>query len=284
MSDNALGSFIRARRDATPPAAVGLPAGERRRAPGLRRSELAVLADISVDYLVRLEQGRDRHPSQAVIGALSDALHLSVAERMHLRQLSKFGTGAACSRAPEPTTVVRPPVLAVIDQLEPGIALVLNRIGDILAHTSTFAKLAAPLGVLDSERPNLFAYTLTDERATTAFPDWAHVAEQTIAQLRGGLGHADPYVQAFIDDLARTVGAHFTDRLAAAAGRAPDSAGVTRWLHPQVGELRLAHERLELAPGDQQTITVLVPDDDASTDAVNRLRGARSGALRAVSS
>src|SRR6266705_442153 len=79
-----LGDFLRARRDATDPAAVGLSAGQRRRAPGLRRSELAALAGISVEYLVRIEQGRDRNPSVSVINALAEALRLDASERGHL--------------------------------------------------------------------------------------------------------------------------------------------------------------------------------------------------------
>jgi len=80
-----LGDFPRARRDSTSPDVAGLPAGPRRRAPGLRRSELAALAGISVEYLVRIEQGRDRNPSAAVVNALAGALRLDAAEREHLR-------------------------------------------------------------------------------------------------------------------------------------------------------------------------------------------------------
>jgi transcriptional regulator with XRE-family HTH domain len=98
-----LGDFLRARRDSTGPGAVGLPAGARRRAPGLRRSELAALAGISVEYLVRIEQGRDRNPSVAVVNALASALCLDAAEREHLRQLTKI-TGGKCSRRTAPPT------------------------------------------------------------------------------------------------------------------------------------------------------------------------------------
>ncbi|WP_246097792.1 helix-turn-helix domain-containing protein [Rhodococcus spelaei] len=73
MSDNELGLFLRTRREAVTPAEVGLPSGPRRRTPGLRRSELATLAGVSVEYLTRLEQGRDRHPSPPVLSALAEA-------------------------------------------------------------------------------------------------------------------------------------------------------------------------------------------------------------------
>jgi transcriptional regulator with XRE-family HTH domain len=69
MSDNELGAFLRTRREAIHPAEVGLPKSARRRTPGLRRAELATLAGVSVEYLTRLEQGRDRHPSAQVLVA-----------------------------------------------------------------------------------------------------------------------------------------------------------------------------------------------------------------------
>lgn len=97
-----LGRFIRARREAITPAHVGLPAGGRWRTPGLRRVELAELAGISVDYLIRLERGRDRHPSGQVLGALADALHLGPEERAHLHRLVKAGT--VCPQAPATAT------------------------------------------------------------------------------------------------------------------------------------------------------------------------------------
>jgi transcriptional regulator with XRE-family HTH domain len=76
IDDIELGAFLRSRREATSPADVGLPIGPRRRTPGLRRAELATLAGISVDYLVRLEQGRDTNPSAQVVAALASALRL----------------------------------------------------------------------------------------------------------------------------------------------------------------------------------------------------------------
>ncbi|MBI0384744.1 helix-turn-helix transcriptional regulator, partial [Streptomyces albiflaviniger] len=89
MSDNELGLFLRSRREAVAPADVGLPTGPRRRTPGLRRAELATLAGVSVEYVTRLEQGRDRRPSAPVLSALADALRLTASERVHLHRLSK---------------------------------------------------------------------------------------------------------------------------------------------------------------------------------------------------
>src|SRR5690349_903696 len=89
VSDNELGLFLRVHREAVTPADAGLPTGPRRRAPGLRRSEVAALAGVSVEYVTRLEQGRDRRPSPQVLSALADALRLTAGERAHLHRLTK---------------------------------------------------------------------------------------------------------------------------------------------------------------------------------------------------
>jgi transcriptional regulator with XRE-family HTH domain len=98
LKHNDLGGFLRARREALHPADVGLPGGGRRRTPGLRRVEVAQLANVSVEYYERLEQSRNAHPSQPMLAALARALRLSVDERDHLYRLAGYSpplTGAA---------------------------------------------------------------------------------------------------------------------------------------------------------------------------------------------
>src|SRR5919109_1926173 len=108
-----LGDFIRAKRDSIQPESLGLPERGRRRSPGLRRLDLAARAGISVEYLTRIEQGRDRNPSVAVVNALANALSLDASERNHLRYLAKI-TGGECAAHPQPAPPrrrVRPSVL-----------------------------------------------------------------------------------------------------------------------------------------------------------------------------
>ncbi|MEU6404224.1 helix-turn-helix transcriptional regulator [Streptomyces sp. NPDC046985] len=113
---NGLGVMIRTWRDRLPPSAAGLPAARGRRAAGLRREELADLAGVSVDYIVRLEQGRATTPSASVVASLARALHLSSAERDHLYRLAQLV----------------PPVDGTInDHLPPGVQRVLARLGDV---------------------------------------------------------------------------------------------------------------------------------------------------------
>ncbi|CAN5779939.1 hypothetical protein BH23ACT8_BH23ACT8_07940 [soil metagenome] len=117
MSDNELGAFLRTRREAITPAEVGLPKSARRRTPGLRRAELATLAGVSVEYLTRLEQGRDRHPSAQVLVALADALRLSPDEGILPRRAAKAAAGDICPGAEPPARSVRPTVRALLDRL-----------------------------------------------------------------------------------------------------------------------------------------------------------------------
>ncbi len=277
-SDNDLGAYLRARREAVAPADVGLPAGTRRRTPGLRRSELATLAGISVEYLTRLEQGRDRHPSAQVLGALADTLGLSVDERFHLRMLTKVTTGNICPAA-APATSVRPTVAALLERLEPTPAIVVNRLHDVLAHTGGYASLIGPVGLFDGERPNLARFVFTDARARHAYPDWERVADDLAATLKLPTYKGDAAVAELTEVLTILAGAAFTERLTAATGPARRS-GVDRLVHPEAGELRLSYEILEL-PDDQRMI-VYLPADDATSTALSGLAGRRPGALRAV--
>ncbi|KAA9381518.1 helix-turn-helix transcriptional regulator [Microbispora cellulosiformans] len=285
MSDTTLGEFLRARREAVTPADVGLPGGGRRRTPGLRRSEVAALAGVSVEYLTRLEQGRDRHPSMPVLAALADALRLSADERLRLLNHYKAADGAGrlvgmCQGPPAQS--VRPTVRALLDRLEPAPALVVNRLGDVLAHTDGFERLTGPIGLLDHGRANLLRYLFADPRARAAYPEWERVADERIAVLGLGLRRGDPHVGHLVDELTLAVGAPFTDRLTAPPGPAMRT-GVERLAHPQEGELRLAYETLGLSDDDSQLLIAYLPADDATAARLDRLTGRHPGALRAVS-
>lgn len=276
-----LGDFIRSKRDSIQPETLGLPDRGRRRSPGLRRTDLAARAGISVEYLTRIEQGRDRNPSVAVVHALADALSLSPSERTHLRYLTKI-TGGECTAhtcPASPPRQVRDAVRQTLRLLEPGIAVVTNRLGDLLAHTPAYASVTHDSGLLDTEAPNLTRYVFTDPRARAFFADWDDIADE----------------QAFDLWLAPTAESSewFTAQLAPLAG--PDLArrlnrhvvpqrGVLRLNHPTGRELRLLRETLEL-PEDEQQLTVLLPADDETAAAVEQLRHRHGhhGALRAIS-
>lgn len=275
-----LGNFIRAKRDRTRPEDLGLPAHERRRAPGLRRSELATRAGISVEYLTRIEQGRDRNPSVSIVNALADALHLDAAERTHLGYLAKI-TGGACAgrqRPAPPDRTVRPAVRQVLDLIEPGVAFVTNRLGDLLAHTAGFATVMRATGLLDVEEPNLTRYVFTHPQARTTFVDWEQIADEQVFNL--WLGPSTETFEWFTADFATVAGTEFTRRL---HHHVPPARVPLRMHHPHANRLQWDRETLELPPADAQQLIVLLPADDATTAAVDHLRHrSHRATLRAV--
>jgi transcriptional regulator with XRE-family HTH domain len=274
-----LGDFVRAKRDTIRPESIGLPERDRARAPGLRRSDLAARAGISVEYLTRIEQGRDRNPSGSILNALADGLSLDAGERAHLRYLAKI-TGGACSAHPQPVPPprdVRPAAVDTLRLLEPGVAMITNRVGDVLAHTTGFELLMRGVGLLDADEPNLTRYVFTDPRARDLFPDWHQVADEQAFDL--WLGPSAETSEWFRTELAPVAGPEFTRRIAI---HIPPPRVPLRLLHPIAGELRWERESLELRDTDAQQIVVFLPADDSTARAMERLRSQSHGALRAV--
>ncbi|MFG3302800.1 helix-turn-helix domain-containing protein [Micromonospora chersina] len=274
-----LGDFVRAKRDSLQPESFGLPDRGRRRSPGLTRAEVASRSGISVEYLTRIEQGRDRNPSHSVLHALADGLSLDAGERHHLRYLAKI-TGGGCPghRPPAPPNrEVRPTVRETLRLLEPGVAFVTNRLGDVLAYTGGFELVMSGVGLLDADVPNLTRYVFTDPRARTHFPDWDQVADEQAFDL--WLGPSAEASEWFRVQLAPVAGPEFTRRL---QRHLPPPQVPLRLDHPAVGELRWHREKLELPSTDAQELVVLLPADEATARAVERLRHRRHGTLRAV--
>lgn len=274
-----LGDFIRAKRDSIQPESFGLPDRGRRRSPGLRRSDLATRAGISVEYLTRIEQGRDRNPSAAVVNALADALSLDAAERNYLRHLVRI-TGGGCpghERMAPPNRHVRPTVLQTLQLLEPGIAFVTNRLGDVLAYTREFELLMRGTGLLESGTPNLTRYVFTNPYARTFFPDWDQVADERAFEL--WLGPSAETSEWFRAELAPLAGPEFTRRL---NRHLPPPHVPLRLNHPIGHELRWQREKLELPKTDAQELVVLLPADDATARAMERLRRQPDRNLRAL--
>jgi transcriptional regulator with XRE-family HTH domain len=272
-----LGDFLRGRRDATGPDSVGLPAGARRRAPGLRRSELAALAGMSVEYLVRIEQGRDRNPSPAVVNALADALRLAPTEREHLRHLTKITGGICVGARAQPAREVRSGVRRLLAGFEPGIAVITNRLGDLLAYTRGFEAIARQAGLLDGDQPNLTRFAFTDPRAREVFPDWDRVADEQVFTM--SCSPADDESTALRADLTAHAGEEFTSRF---NRHQPPTRGPLRWTLPTIGEMRWDREILELPPADAQQLTVLIPADRSTEEALTRLLRAGAARLRVV--
>lgn len=267
-----LGDFIRAKRDATLPSDLGLPDNGRRRAPGLRRTELAARAEISVEYLTRIEQGRDRHPTLGVLNAIADGLSLNVEERRHLTYLAKIAGGACISQrrhTPQPLRQqARPAAVQTLRLLDPdGVAMVSNKLGDVLAHTSAFQQLMQHTGLLDSEEPNLTRYVFTDSRAKSFLGNWEQIADVQAFDL----WHA-PTVTAsqwLRSEIAPQGGSDFTARTSQKLPPAQEP-----WQIVQTdGSLTQWHrELLELPAEPEQQIVMWIPIDAPSVPAARTRR------------
>src|SRR3954452_14520173 len=147
LMDDELAACLRTWRDRLSPADVGLPAGGRRRAPGLRREELAQLAGLSVDYLARLEQGRASHPSPSVLGALARALRLTREERAHLFRVA----GHAEPGAGQIDRHITPGVQRILDRLADVPVMVVDAGWEVVALNPLAAALVGDL----SDEPNI---------------------------------------------------------------------------------------------------------------------------------
>lgn len=200
----ALAEFLRTRRARLTPAAVGLPVGVRRRTPGLRREEVAQLANIGTAWYTALEQGRAIRPSAGVLESLAAALRLTPDERRHLFLLAGQSLPLPVQPSPDEEETVSQVVRRVVDALDPIPAYVLGRRWDTLywnraaAVVWTFADAPPP-------HPRNFVWRLfVDPTARRA--GWAEVAQTTLAQFRAesALYPDDSRFAALIDDLRRT--------------------------------------------------------------------------------
>jgi transcriptional regulator with XRE-family HTH domain len=255
--DNTLGDFLRTRRAAIQPEEVGLPPYGRRRVPGLRREEVAQLAGVSVDYYVRLEQGRGPNVSDAVLDAVARVLRLDPTERAHLRTLARPPGGAAVAPAAAPAKGVRPGVRRLLDAMADCPAMVIDHRMDVLACNA----LADALHGLTAHplRRSMPRLVFLDPAASDLFPEWAAVAAETVAHLRLGAGRHpdDPHLTALVGELSVKSPAF---RALWADHRVREkSYGVKRIHHPVAGALDLAYETLALPSDPDQVLVVYTP-------------------------
>lgn len=231
---NALGNYLRTRREQLRPGDVGLVPGARRRVPGLRREEVATLAGISSAYYLRLEQGRDAHPSGQVVEALSQALRLDRKATEYLQQLAS-STG---SRAPQSTVqTVTQRLRQLIDQI-PFPVMVCNRYLDVLA-ANAYARALTP-GATPGR--NRMCSVFLDPAARERFVNWDELTDIAVCEFRETAGDLnDPRVRALLDELS--AGSERFRELWA-RGDVGHSTGIVHSRHPEVGDLFLHRTRL----------------------------------------
>ncbi|MEA2972518.1 MAG: hypothetical protein QOG82_976 [Actinomycetota bacterium] len=264
-----MAEFLRARREQLQPADVGLPDSGRRRTPGLRREEVATLAGVSIDYLIRLEQGRDTRPSASVIAALAEALRLDDDERRQFSMLALVGQTSELCPGPRPLArEVATTVTALLDRLSPTPAFVVGPSNDVLAWNDAWEDLVRPLGMLEGAVPNLARHVFLHPGGRTAYPEWQAAADEQVSRLRGASGRwgDDPSFAALMDEL-RTA-PDFVDRWSD-FGTVEKRRGTKRVAHPDLGPLRFNYEVLLLPDDDtEQRLVTWLPADNATAVAL----------------
>ncbi|NKZ00537.1 helix-turn-helix transcriptional regulator [Nocardiopsis alborubida] len=250
--------FLISRRAKVSPEQVGLPAGENRRVEGLRRSEVAVLAGVSVEYYTRLERGAISGASPGVLDSLARALRLDDAERAHLFDLAHAASPVA--RPPKRRSTKgwtpHPSLQWTLDAVTAGPAFVRNGRMDLLAVNTLARAFHKDVYDMPGQPPNIARFTFLDERAHAFYPDWEMFAEVTVSILRTEAAR-DPHNKEFhdlvgelctrSDEFRRRWGAHNVRH---------HGTGFKTFRHPVVGEMTLAYEGLEMAAEHGLTLTV----------------------------
>jgi transcriptional regulator with XRE-family HTH domain len=260
---NHLGDYLRARRARVTPAEAGLVPGPRRRLAGLRRDELAMLAGISSEYLQRLEQGRDRHPSVEVLDSIARVLRMDAEATAHLHQLAR--SASRPHRAPREH--VSAAVAELIDEFSMP-AVVVNRYRDVLAANPIASALSPGYEV----GQNIPRWLFADPTSKQLFPDWDDAAAVTVRLLREGSADdpGDLRLLALISELS-SASQRFKQLWEHADVGAPE--GIGHFRHPEVGDLYLTHTQLHLAQAPGQDIfTWHAPPNSASAHALDQLR------------
>jgi transcriptional regulator with XRE-family HTH domain len=268
QADDGIGSYIQAWRHRLQPADAGLPAGSSRRTRGLRREELAMLASISVDYLVRLEQGRATSPSTQVLAALSRALRLTTQEREHLYAIA----GQAPPRRTAMTSHVPPSVQRLADRLGDLPVAVYDPAWTIITWNAAWAGLMGDPSALAGRDRNLLWRTFTGQssRVRKSGDDADEFETSAVADLRRAFGSYpdDTGLRQLVDDLQQA-SPRFARLWASRVISASGGSNSKTVVHPAVGPITLDCDVLTVAGSD---LRIVVYTADPSSPDADRLR------------
>jgi transcriptional regulator with XRE-family HTH domain len=262
MARQELARFLRDRREDLRPADVGLPSGPRRRTPGLRREEVALMANMSVDYYIRLEQGRGPRPSPRILDSITDALRLTRAERIHLFRLA----GANPTPPDGPTRQVRPYVADLLRRMPEAAAVVTDATYDVIAWNPLADAL---LGDLRAE-PNLARRRFLDRslHRSSGAEEFAHIVA---ARLRAAADRypRDEALARLLADL-RAGSDEFIQAWDSNPVLAPGHR-VKTIDHPGLGPLRLNCDILTVPDDDQQVVFITADPGTPTAGALRHL-------------
>lgn len=259
--------FLTSRRSKITPEQAGLPAAGRRRVPGLRRSEVAALAGMSVEYYAKLERGSLAGVSAGVLDAIARALQFDEAERAHLLRLAHEADGSNAILRPRRQVKqwkIRPSLQWSLDAITAPAILGNNRM-DLLAANHLGRAMYSDVYADPSSPPNFARFTFFDSAARRFYPDWDLAADMAVANLRTAAGK-DPHDKGLhdlvgelstrSDDFRRRWGAHDVRT---------HGTGVKHFYHHVVGGLTLAYESLDLRAEPDLTITIYAAEPGSPT-------------------
>jgi transcriptional regulator with XRE-family HTH domain len=242
--------FLASRRAKITPEQVGLPTSGRRRVPGLRREEVAVLAGVSTEWYTRLEKGHISGVSEEVLGAVARALQLDDDERTYLFDLSRAARPATRPPSRRKDVEVPPRIQWLLDSATMSSAFVRNGRMDVVASNALARALHAPMFESDTVdkhgRANIARYIYLDPGAQHFFVDWEAAGVATAALLRAEAGREphDRALRELVGELS-TLSPEFRGQWAAHDVRIRHD-GVKRMRHPEVGDLELTYQSLDL--------------------------------------
>jgi transcriptional regulator with XRE-family HTH domain len=265
--------FLISRRAKVTPDQVDIAAGAGRRVAGLRRSEVAMLAGVSVEYYSRIERGTLGGVSEAVLDSIAKALLLDSAEREYLFGLARGAAAAATPRArrtsPKPWTP-RPVLQQALDSIELGPAFVRNGRMDILATNLLGRAFYDDVFRSEGEVPNLARFNFLDDRSRIFYPDWDLASDTSVAILRTEAGR-NPHDKALHDLIGElsTRSDEFRTRWAKHNVRRHGS-GTKNFHHTAIGDITLSYEGMELTadPG----LSFLIYTADPGSESSEKLR------------
>ncbi|MEV0641592.1 helix-turn-helix transcriptional regulator [Streptomyces sp. NPDC050619] len=271
MDRQELADFLRSRRERITPADVGLPAGQRRRTPGLRREEVAHLAFMSTEYYTRLEQARAPHPSREVLAQLARALRLSDAERDHLHHLA----GTPPGPPPGPSREVRQSIADLLHRLPQAAAIVVSATYEVIAWNELAAALMEDFSALPRHERNLarraFLEPYPSGRRLYSVSDADEFARTVAQHLRAAAGRYpdDPEVTGLVDELL--AGSEEFARLWAAHDVASRPTLCKTFDHPVVGPISVNCDVLDIADRDQRVVIYTAAPGSPSEEALRLL-------------